>query len=178
LGHACFDRVGHGYYCYAIHRRIQLEPGGDHADFREEVASLQAQPVGNAVEHDARRYMSAYDVVHYMADKSEWGSKKKEDDRTRRIPHIETFEEFRIVAKNGGIAVLGRLNGTGIHKPIPATFWLVGTFDMNTIVRRQISQTAPAVPNQRGIPFYKDLQISRADVYRSWPRAATGTARY
>jgi hypothetical protein len=134
--------------------------------------------VGNAVEHDARRYMSAYDVVHYMADKSEWGSKKKEDDRTRRIPHIETFEEFRIVAKNGGIAVLGRLNGTGIHKPIPATFWLVGTFDMNTIVRRQISQTAPAVPNQRGIPFYKDLQISRADVYRSWPRAATGTARY
>jgi hypothetical protein len=146
---------------------------GDQANFRGEVASLQAEPVGNAVEHDARRYITLYEVVDYMENVSEWGSKKKDElsnKKMRKIPHIETFEEFTDVAKNGEISVLGRLNDTGLHQAIPGTFWLVGTFDMNTFIRRQISQTK-AVLNQRGIPLYTDLKFSRADVYRAWPRA-------
>jgi hypothetical protein len=122
---------------------------------------------------DARRYMTLDDVVDYMEKASEWGSKKKEELSHKGmlwIPHAETLEELCSAAKNGGIAVLGRLSGTGIPQSIPATFWLVGSFDMSTLMHRQISQTK-AIANRRGVPFYTDLQFSKADVYRVWRRA-------
>jgi hypothetical protein len=149
---------------------------GDQANFRGEVVDRPLEKREQSHSECAAAsepYMTACEVVDYMTNLSEWGSKKKDEvtNRGKRtIPRQETFDGFRNVAKSGGISVLGRLNGTCIHQSIPSTFWLIGTFDMNTIMRRHISQTAPAIPNERGIPFYKDLQISRADVYRAWPR--------
>jgi hypothetical protein len=59
----------------------------------------------------------------------------------------------------------------GQHVSIPSEFWLSSSLDPNTIIRRQISQTAPVVADARGIPVYKDLRISKEDVHNAWPRS-------
>lgn len=123
-------------------------------------------------------YMTAYEVIHYLADESEWGERIKSVREAnnimpqypmRRQPLLEAPIEFKRVAEQGGIGAFGRLDGRGAPVPIPGTHWMVATISSFSLGSPDISETVPAVPNADGIPEYKDVRIVREDVYRAWP---------
>jgi hypothetical protein len=114
---------------------------------------------------------TAYDVLHYMAEQSEWGTELAKD--SRRIPLVEASGEFQRQARQGKVRSLGRLSGKGTHQNIPHEYWFVATIDALHTLGGQ-SQTMPAVPDHTGVPIYTDLRIIQADVYGTWPRRATG----
>jgi hypothetical protein len=127
-------------------------------------------------------FMSAYEALHYMADQSVWGHGLRnatsvlnvrwvgEEIPAKRRPLLEAIPEFSRGASESRIDVLGRIGGGGSHVHIPYTDWLTIGIDLNTLVRRQTSQTTRIAPAGL-VPFYTDLKIRRADVYRVWPPA-------
>jgi hypothetical protein len=126
---------------------------------------------------EAHRYLSAYEVIHYLADDSKWGDETREHISTdgrlimRKMPLFEAPVEFKRLAEEGKIKAVGRLNGADQHIDIPEMYWMTATLSTSALNNPEISQTIPAVPNQDGVPIYKDVRISRADVERMWPRS-------
>ena len=92
----------------------------------------------------------------------------------RKIPLLEAQVEFKRVAEQGTIHVIGKLNGVGQHVPIPETYWMSATLNPFSLNNRDISETMPSVPNPNGIPVYMNVKILRSDVERLWPRLAKG----
>jgi hypothetical protein len=123
---------------------------------------------------DASRYMTAYEVIHYLVEDSEWGKETRQHIGTDGMRKNRLFEapvEFKRVAEQGRIHAVGRLNGVGEHIEIPETYWLSAVINPFSRQNRDISETIPAVPNPNGIPIYKNVRILRADAERAWPRA-------
>jgi hypothetical protein len=121
---------------------------------------------------DAPRYMTAYEVIHYLADDTEWGTQARQylnADGMRKNVLFEAQAEFKRIAEQGNIHPVGRLNGGGQHVQIPDTYWMAATINPFSLGSPDISQTMAAVPNPDGIPVYKNVRILRADVERAWP---------
>ncbi len=120
-------------------------------------------------------YMTAYEVVHYLADRSRWGANRRVEQTSDGAYYpvlLEAFVEFPRRARNGGVRAQGRLNGLGQHQNIASNYWLSASFDHSSVLRRDdIARTAPAVPNGASVPIYEDPHISREDVEREWPPA-------
>lgn len=117
-------------------------------------------------------YMEGYEVIAYMADESAWGqmiARARSPNDMQYNPRLQAFVEFRERAQRGLIRILGRLGGQGQHQEIPATYWLSAGLDLNSTLRKQASDTAPAIPYGDRIPIYRNVVISRADVYKTWP---------
>jgi hypothetical protein len=121
--------------------------------------------------------MTAYDIIHYLADNSKWGNEVRRGQpvqigliNVRKMPLLEAQVEFRRVAEQGHINASGRLEGVGQHVQIPSTYWMSATLSPFSLDNPGISETRPAVPNPDGIPIYKDVRIVKADVERIWPR--------
>ena len=123
------------------------------------------------------RYMTAYEVIHYIADDSKWGNEVRYGPsaqvgtiNVRKVPLLEVQVEFKRIAEQGCIRAIGRLDGVGQHVPIPETYWMSATLNPFSLDNRDIGETTPAVPNPDGIPVYKNVRIFQTDVERVWPR--------
>jgi hypothetical protein len=136
----------------------------------------------------ARRYMTAYETLHYLADYSAWGNETRQHvslQQTavagvvpmRKMPLFEALGEFQRLAQQGKIISFGRLNGVGQHVEIPASYWLSATLSMASLDRPTVSEAVPAVPTT-GIPTYTDVRIVREDVERAWPPALKGLRKW
>jgi hypothetical protein len=124
----------------------------------------------------ATRYMTAYEVLHYLADDSKWGDDTRKyvgavrNIPMRKMPLLEALGEFKRIAEQGQIHAVGRLNGVGQHIEIPATYWMSATLSPFSTQNREISDTNPSSPNPDGIPTYRNVKIVREDVEREWQR--------
>ena len=84
------------------------------------LASTFSQAIGS------NRYMTSYEVLHYLADDLAWGDQirhyvgKMGNITIRKSPLIEAPSEFKRVAEQGKIEAIGRLDGNGPHVLIPA----------------------------------------------------------
>jgi hypothetical protein len=117
--------------------------------------------------------MTAYDVIHYLADDSEWGNETRQyvgADGMRKSALLEAPAEFKRIAEQGTIHAVGRRNGDGQHVEIPEIYWMSATLSPFSLENPEISQTMPAVPNPDNIPTYKNVRILQSDVERMWPR--------
>jgi hypothetical protein len=88
-------------------------------------AGAQQVQLGSA--QDTKRYLMAYDVIHYIADKSEFGNQTRQYRGQQYVPVVghtipmgknallEAQSEFKRVAENGVIRAIGRLDGAGEH---------------------------------------------------------------
>jgi len=90
--------------------------------------------------------MTAYEVVHYLADTTKWGAEKTVEISPRGMRYnvlLETFSEFQNRAKEGSVSAIGRLNGFGQHVAIPASIGIrllwtcLRHFEMGDKVERQ-----------------------------------------
>jgi hypothetical protein len=126
-------------------------------------------------------YLTAYQVVHYLADESQWGSQRETLNALLHAP-----VEFRERAAEGKLMVYGANSITHLHEPIAKTFWMSCGLDISTIRHPSLtSRTAPATLESSvaadSIPIYSGLNIEAEDVYRTWPKrvdttpAPTGT---
>lgn len=117
-------------------------------------------------------YLTAQQVVHYLADESQWGCSKEASDALLQAP-----AEFKERASEGRITVYGSSSKTGLHESIPKTHWMSHGLDLSTIhIPEAISKTVPAPYEARfyGTRIsYSDLKIVAADVYQVWPRSDT-----
>ncbi|MGO9768185.1 MAG: hypothetical protein ACLPSW_01260 [Roseiarcus sp.] len=137
------------------------------------IASQKDASTEPAVAPDAQGYMTAYEVIHYLADDSKWGNEVRQHvsaDGMRKMVLLEAPSEFKRIAEHGRIHAVGRLNGSGQHVPIQDTYWMSATLSQFSLNNREISETIPTVPNPDGIPVYKNVMILREDVERTWPR--------
>jgi hypothetical protein len=131
---------------------------------------------------DTRRYMTAYEVIHYIADDSKWGDEVRRNPsgqistrfgtiNAERMPVLEAQVEFKRIAEQGHIHAVGRFDGVGPHVHIPETHWMSATINPFSLDNPDISETMPAAPNPDGIHTYKGVRIVREDVERAWPPA-------
>jgi hypothetical protein len=128
----------------------------------------------------AQGYMTAYEVIHYLADDSEWGNETRQyvgADGMRKSALLDAPAEFKRVAEQGTIRAVGRLSNVGQHTPITCTYWISATLHPFSLYNREISETIPSVPNPDGIPVYHSVRLIRADVVRLWPRCTTIATR-
>lgn len=131
---------------------------------------------------DTQRYMTAYEVIHYLADDSKRGHQVRHGPsaqvwtnrfgtiNVRKIPLLEAQAEFKRIAEQGHIHAIGRLDGGGQQVQIPETYWMSATLNHFSLENPEISETTPAVANPDGIPNYKNVKILQSDVERIWPR--------
>jgi len=143
-------------------------------------AQWQQQPrTATTSSGNVHPHMTAYEVIHYLADDSAWGrqtARYAEVDRRmgmiiRKNPLLEAPGEFKRIAEYRNIKAIGRLNGIGQHVQIPETYWTVATLDCLHLDNKEISRTMVAAPRPDHIPIYEDVRISRKDVERAWPKA-------
>ncbi len=131
---------------------------------------------GPAAVPDTGRYMTAYEVIHYLVDDSKWGNEVRHGPSAQSgmviltKPLLEAQVEFKRVEEQGAIHSVGRLNGVGQYIPIPETYWMSATLNPFSFANPEISETMPDVFNPDGIPTYKRVRILKADVERIWPR--------
>ena len=121
---------------------------------------------------EALRFMTAYEVVHYMADESRWGETVRNyaDNGIKKVVLLEAPVEFKRIAELGKIQAIGRLNNVGSHVEIPNIFWMSSILNWAVLGNRHLSETMPAVPNPIGIPIYTDVRIPKFEVELAWPR--------
>jgi hypothetical protein len=143
-----------------------------------------AQQLASA--QDTNRYMTAYEAIHYIADKSEFGNETRQYRGQQYVPVVghtipmkknallEAQSEFKRVAAFGVIKAIGRLDGAGEHVQIPDTYWMSAGLSPFSLGNPGISATIATVYNPDGIPTYGDVRIVRADVERAWPAQKTG----
>jgi hypothetical protein len=128
------------------------------------------------------RYMTAYEVIHYIADDSKWGDEVRRNPsgqistrfgtiNAERMPVLEAQVEFKRVAEQGHIHAVGRFDGVGPHVHIPETYWMSATINPFSLDNPDVSETMRAGPNPDGIHTYKGVRIVREDVERAWPPA-------
>lgn len=126
-------------------------------------------------------YLSGYEVVHYLADESEWGAEMHSHvsaDGLKKNALLEAPGEFRTRAAEGKITVYGVSAQTGEHELIPKTHWMSYGLDLSKIYKPDApSGTVPATFEaafhgaRSGKRGYADLKIEAAGVYEVWPRA-------
>jgi len=153
---------------------------------RRELQLLSVDATGPALAPDTQRYMTAYEVLHYLADDSKWGDEIRKyvspdqyvsaagNITMRKMPLLEAQGEFRRIAEQGRIRAVGRLDGDGQHVQIPETYWMSAVLSPFSFHNQEISEAIPAVYNPDGIPTYKRVKIVREDVERAWPLARKG----
>lgn len=127
---------------------------------------------------ESHRYMTVYEIIHYLADETEWGARTRNaitphstfPHGMRTNPLVVAPYEFKARGELGGVHAVGRLKGSGPHVEIPETYWLSATIK-SALQTPNVSETVPALPNPDGIPVYTDVRILSADVRRIWPAA-------
>lgn len=119
------------------------------------------------------KYLTAYEVIHHIADKSEWSNLKNTErtfDGGRHNLLLEAPIEFQREANEGNMTILGRLEDSGSHQPIPDTYWLTAGLDLSCLFNPETqSRTTPTVSSGKNIVIYTDLKIMAKDVYQTWP---------
>lgn len=136
------------------------------------IRAQKVLPSSANTQSSTHTYLTAQQVVHYLADESQWGYSKEASDALLQAP-----AEFKERASEGRITVYGSSSKTGVHESISKTHWMSHGLDLSTIhIPEAISKTVPAPYEARlyGTRIsYSDLKIVAADVYHVWPRSDT-----
>ena len=105
---------------------------GYRRDARGIIADAVSQQPGEIQARTERRYLTVADAITYMADQSEWRARLRAAPPNARgmkeVPRYAAIDEMVRAARNGNIAVFGRLNRTGEHLSISQQYWLYARF--------------------------------------------------
>src|SRR5260221_13758472 len=96
------------------------------------IRALRGRPA-TAAQHI---YLTPYQVVHYLADESEWGTMKELEKSAEGLNYfvlVEAPVEFQKRAAEGKITVYGMSSKTHAHEEINKTFWMSCGFDYSTL---------------------------------------------
>jgi hypothetical protein len=130
-----------------------------------------------AATNGSRQLTKPLDIVHYIADESEWGAAvKAENDATvegelKKYVLFSAVQELREAAAQGRIHFIGRKNDQGIHEEIAPVFWKSSSFSLEAMFSGKPAKTEPAVPFPTGIPIYTMVEATNIDLTTIWPLA-------
>lgn len=114
------------------------------------------------------------EAVHYVCNESRWAfrlslSIKNDLDAALLLPYCTM--KFPDKAEKGVITIWG-LDNSGNHVAIPATYWLSGMIDIESVVKGKWSHTIPRPTLiTKAVPSYINLVVSKAAVINAWPKA-------
>lgn len=147
----------------------------DKQDLRREELRVQA-----STSKASGVYLTAWEVIHYLADESQWGVDKSAEvtpEGMHKNVQLEAPLEFQKRASEGRVTVYGASSKTGHHESIPKTYWMSHGLKLATIYDSEAtSKTEPATFEagfhavRNGVLTYSDLKIEASDVYQTWPR--------
>lgn len=129
-------------------------------------------------------YMTPHEAIHYIADESCWGWKKRREKRPgtaggqpvmlKAMALLEAPAEFQREAQREGSAVRvwGTLEWSAKSEPIPHTFWMAnGLCPDQIFYPERLSRTQPSIAFAGSNPQrYERLKIDRAGVRKTWRR--------
>jgi hypothetical protein len=120
------------------------------------------------------QYMTAYETLHYLTDESEWGMRvRREIAKEPLTLFTYALNEFQRASQDGKVRTLGRpADGSGDHLEIANTYWFSATLDLESILNGRISRTRPTTFDRPVVRIFVDLRVTRADVSKTWRRAA------
>lgn len=138
-------------------------------------------PHGSKYDGDSATYITPYQAIHYMADESEWGTRKAAEiarDGMSKNVLLEAPGEFQRRAAEGRIRVYGiGTSGSG-HELIDKTHWMTYGLHLEALFKPPFDEchTWPTISSwPRTLHVYSYLRIEAEDVYRTWPRSSDAT---
>ena len=127
-------------------------------------------------------YMTLYDAVHYLADESDWGWRKRQLRTSGLVQGCPVTMEYNATleapielaeqaSREGSLVrIWGTLASTTQTTLIDHSFWLANGFHLDGCVRAGAEgRSEPRIHNQ-GARVYERLCFDRAGVLKTWPR--------